>query len=144
MIDITEGKILSSIKWAIDEVEKLTYKSNSWNSFEFLIKEMALGMIDIGATIYLCEVGYNIDWDCRCSCCGDMAIMGSYDLKGKKHQSEEDSPDNSRVAIVTSISGLKKALGNNEPVIEDESKSPEEAAKLMYERIKNCKPCCTD
>lgn len=71
-INLTLEECVRSVTWALGETAKIPYAKGSWNAHQFLIKEHCLGLADAGATAYKCAVGFNIDFDVRCTCCGEI------------------------------------------------------------------------
>jgi len=100
---------IDSIRWGILEVSEIEYKEDDWNAYPFLLKEHLIGMCSLGATAYKCKVGFNIDWDLRCECCGEIIEMGTADIDGPFHGKITSS--HSPIALARSVSELFEHLG---------------------------------
>lgn len=73
-----------AIRWAMDELNKQPYNPNRFNSCETILAEQWKGAMTAGATVYKCKPGdgstWNVDYDNRCECCGELHEMGSIDF----------------------------------------------------------------
>jgi hypothetical protein len=133
-VALTLAECEKSIVCALAEVAKKPYQKGSWNSFEFLIKEHCLGLADAGATAYKCAVGFNVDFDLRCTCCGEILELGSVDIEGPVH---DDSADLGAVVLARSVGELSMALGGTPP----KGRTPSEAAFVIWEALRRAQAC---
>lgn len=91
MSEFTEEICIREVEAMILNVElQVNYRENKWNNLEWCIAEHFIASVTAGATIYLCGRGYNIDFDARCECCGNMMALGSVDIVGSPHKEDED------------------------------------------------------
>ena len=132
---LTLADCQNALTWALAEVAKRPYQPGQWNAFEFLIKEHCCGSANAGATVYKCAVGFNVDYDLRCDCCGEILAMGSIDIDGPVHGPEDSGP----VVVARSGSELAAALGSMRA---PPSRTPGETADDIYLRLSCAKPCC--
>jgi hypothetical protein len=135
-LNLTIDDCRVALAWALAKVALVPYRADSWNSFEFLIREAALGPADAGATAYKCRVGYNVDFDIRCSCCGTILEMGSIDIDGPTHALPDDGA-NAPVIIVRSAAEIAEAFGSKvSPRF-----TPNEAAAEIFRTLSRAAPC---
>jgi hypothetical protein len=133
-INLTLGECERSVAWALAETEKIPYVKGSWNAHQFLIKEQCLGLADAGATAYKCRVGFNIDFDVRCTCCGEILELGSVDIEGPLHDTSDDTGP---VVLARSAGELMTALGAAAP----KGRTRREAALYIWETLRRAKAC---
>jgi hypothetical protein len=133
-INLTLEECERSVAWALAETEKIPYVKGSWNAHQFLIKEHCLGSADAGATAYKCAVGFNIDFDVRCSCCGEILELGSVDIEGPVHDTSEDAGP---VVLARSVGELAAALGGTA----SKGRTRREAALCIWETLRRAKAC---
>lgn len=111
-IDLTLEQCERSVEHALAWISTIQYQEGEWNSSEFLIKEHCAGAADAGGTVYKCAVGFNIDFDLRCTCCGAILAMGSVDIDGPVHATAQHSEP---VVLARSRAELCAALGVSMP-----------------------------
>lgn len=133
-INLTLEECEKSVAWALAETEKIPYVKGSWNAHQFLIKEHSLASADAGATAYKCAVGFNIDFDVRCACCGEILELGSVDIEGPVHDTSKDAGP---VVVARSAGELMTALGAVAP----RRRTPREAALYIWETLRRAKAC---
>ena len=136
MLDLTEQECINSVKWAIAEVSKISYRKDSWNHFEFLIKEHSLGYADAAGTAYKCKNGFNIDFDIRCTFCGTILVMGSIDIEGSVHDEDQELGP---VVIARGLDELAEAIGSDHP---SQKLNIADAGRYMWRKLKAVRVCC--
>lgn len=74
---VTFQECRENIQWAMKNAATEGYG----NRVETILKEHAVRHSSLGGTVTKCDDGtWNIDWDLRCECCGEMVLLGSIDF----------------------------------------------------------------
>lgn len=82
MGELTERKCIEAVATAIRYVDAQPAAPGDVKQWEFYFAEHHDGFQNATGTITAGDDSYNIDFDTRCDCCGEMGAMSSVDIDG--------------------------------------------------------------